>query len=384
MKSARCRLAAAALLTLAVRAAAERIDDSDLSRPWISAQAAVALPREGHVDGGVIVFPLIPIEAATAPAASGSIGGRLALDDRNGTPHPARLSKVRLVGPGSPGAWTLTDENGAFLLNGAQPGVAYKIRVRLDNTRWAFRGGGGQAYEWEAGPFDAGSDAGVLSPAPGTQNAKLGVLHLTYLDAFDFLSRTATTAWWKAPLTVVWPAGSDYFDPGAWAIHITDPQAWDVVLHELGHAVMEGAIDARTSGGPHKIDACYSAGLAWSEGWATFFAGVVRLSADDPDAKFEFLVPRRAPIRIENVPADVCLGPSNEWRVAAGLWDLYDRHEDVGDRVALPFSALWAGVTGGVTASIGDAWTLVAKGLDPLARRAGEDAMISNSLLAPR
>ena len=156
------------------------------------------------------------------------------------------------------------------------------------------------------------------------------------------------------------------------------------MLHELGHAVMAGAMDARTSGGSHKIDECYSAGLAWSEGWATYFAGVVRLSPDDADAKFEFLVPRRAPIRLENVPADVCRGPNNEWRVAAGLWDLTDRHQDAGDVISLPFKTVWTGFTSGVTSNIGDAWTLVAKSLDPLARRASEDAMIMNSLIPAR
>jgi hypothetical protein len=372
------RLALAALLLVPAAGAAARgrIDDSDFSRPLISIKAAAALPREGRAEGSAFVFPLVT--GGTSAAAPGTVSGRLLLADRAGALHPARLAKVRL----GAGAWTPVAADGAFVLTGA--GAANKITVSLDNPRWAFRSDSGQAYEWEAGPFAAGTSAGDLSPAPGTENAKLGVLHLTYLEALDFLSREATADWWKAPLTVVWPGGSDYFEPGAWTLHLTDPLAWDVVLHELGHAVMDGAMDARTSGGSHKIDECYSEGLAWSEGWATFFAGAVRLSPDDPDAKFEFLVPRRAPIRIENVPADVCRGPSSEWRVAAGLWDLYDRHPDAGDDVALPFRTLWAGVTGGVTASALDAWTLTAKTLDPLARRAGEDAMIGNSLLPPR
>jgi hypothetical protein len=154
--------------------------------------------------------------------------------------------------------------------------------------------------------------------------------------------------------------------------------------NELGHAVMDGAMDAHTSGGSHKIDECYSAGLAWSEGWASFFSAAVNLSPDDADAKFEFMVPRRAPIRIENVPADVCKGPTSEWRVFAGLWDLYDRHDDGGDRVALGFAPIWKGVTGGTTSSVVDAWNLIAKDLGPVTRRDGEDAMIWNTLLPAR
>jgi hypothetical protein len=373
---------AAVLLALASGAAArERIDDSDFSRPRLSAKSAAALPNEGRQAPGALVFSM-SASASPATAAFGTIAGRVLLAGRDGALKPARLARVRLAG--ASGAWTAVGPDGGFVLSGARADASNKISVSLDNARWAFRSDRGQAYEWEAGPFAGGADVGALTPAPGTENAKLGILHLTYLDALDFLAREATEDWWKAPLTVVWPGGADYFEPGAWTLHLTDPLAWDVVLHELGHAVMDGAMDARAAGGSHKIDECYSAGLAWSEGWATFFAGAVRLSPDDPDAKFEFLVPRRAPIRLENVPADVCRGPDNEWRVAAGLWDLYDRHPDAGDAVSLPFKTLWAGVTGGVTGSVGDAWALTAKSLDPRALRAGEDAMIANSLMGPR
>lgn len=367
---------AAVLLALASGAAArERIDDSDFSRPELSAKSAVGLATEGRATADSVVFAL-SANAAPAPAAPGTITGRVLLADRAGALKPARLAKVRLAGTS---AWVAVGPDGSFVVTGAG-----KISVKLDNPRWTFRAKGGKSYEWEAGPFAAGTDAGALSPVAGTENAKLGVLHLTYLDALDFLAREATTDWWKKSLSVTWPSDGDYFNPGSWSLHLTDALAWDVVLHELGHAVMDGAMDARAAGGAHKIDECYSAGLAWSEGWATFFAGAVALSPDDADAKFEFLVPRRAPIRLENVPADVCRGPSNEWRVAAGLWDLTDRRADAGDAISLPFRTLWNGFTGGVTGSVGDAWALAAKNLDPLDRRAGEDTLISNSLLPAR
>ena len=367
------RIILAALL-LPAAASAAVIDDSDFSRPAVSIKAAAELPLEGRAEAGALVFPLE--QGAPAAAAPGTVMGKIHLADRAGAVHPARLAKVRL----GTGAWTPVNADGSFSL-AAGPGPL-KLRVSFDNAYWTFESDSGKAYEWEAGPFAGGTDAGSLSPAAGTENAKLGVLHLTYIEAIDFLAREATTGWWKEPLTVVWPGGADYYT--SWTLHLTDPLAWDVVLHELGHAVMAGAMNARGGGGSHKIDECYSQGLAWSEGWATYFAGAVRLSPDDADAKFEFLVPRRAPIRLENVPADVCRGPNNEWRVAAGLWDLTDRNADAGDAISLPFKTVWAGFTGGATGSVGDAWALVAKSLDPLARRAGEDAMSANSLSAPR
>jgi hypothetical protein len=378
------KLAAALVLTLAAGARAAVIDDSDLSKPAISALSGAGLALEGRREGGARVFALEALgPSRISTKAAGAVTGRLILLDRAGAPHPARLAKVRLVGEGASDAWTQAGDDGGFALNAPASG-RFKIRVSLDGPRWNFRSDNGDVYEWESAPVPAGADAGTLSPAAGSENAKLGVLHLTYLEAVDFLSREATISWWKEPLTVVWPGDGDYFSPGQWTLHLTDPQAWDIVLHELGHAVMNGAMDARTAGGAHKIDECYSEGLAWSEGWASFFAAAVRLSPDDADAKFEFMVPRRAPIRVENVPADVCRGSASEWRVFAGLWDLYDRHEDGLDRAALGFGPIWKGVTSGTTSSVLDAYRLIAAGLDPAARLLADDAMIQNTLLPAR
>jgi hypothetical protein len=368
-------LALALLISLAAASHAAGIDDSDFSQPAISAQSAAGLALEGRLERKTRVFQLDALGPSDV-SVKGAVTGRLILLDRAGAPHPGRLAKVSLEG----GAWTQVGDDGRFSLN-APAGGTFKIRVSLDGPRWNFRSDNGDAYEWESAPIAAGSDAGTLMPVAGSENAKLGVLHLTYLEAVDFLTREATIDWWKDPLTVVWPGGSDYFSPGEWTLHLTNPEAWDIVLHELGHAVMNGSMDAHTAGGSHKIDECYSEGLAWGEGWASFFAAAVRLSPDDADAKFEFMVPRRAPIRVENVPADVCQGSASEWRVFSGLWDLYDRHEDGLDKVALGFGPIWKGVTSGSSSSVLDAYKLIAAGLDPATRLLADDAMRQNTLL---
>jgi len=94
-------------------------------------------------------------------------------------------------------------------------------------------------------------------------------------------------------------------------------------------------------GGAHRIDECYSARLAFSEGWASFYSAFTQVASDDPDAKFEFMVARRAPLEIEHVPDDVCEGQTNEWRVYAALWDLYDSYEGDDDQFELPFIHQW-------------------------------------------
>lgn len=363
---------ALALSFLAVGArAGGAINDSDLSGGG-SAQSASLLEAEGRAEGGALVFPAA---ASPRPSASASV-----------TARSLRLARARLVGPGASESWTEADAQGRLALSAAGLSGNYRLRLSFDNRYWAFRSKGGESYEWETAPFSlsgAGADLGEIAPAAGSEHAKLAVLHQTYLDALGLLERDGDTDWWKKTLTVNWPGSADFFSPWAWSLDLTNALAWDVVLHELGHAVMHGAMRARAAGGQHKIDECYTEALAWSEGWATFFAASVRLKRGDPDAKFEYLVPRRAPIRLENVPGDVCPGSKNEWRVAAGLWDLHDLHEDGLDRWAAPFGPLWTALRGQTMGSMGDAWELIAKTLSPAERRAAHAALAQNTLLSP-
>jgi len=382
------RLLALAFFLCAAPLRAQTIDDSDLSTRGLPQQALQRLETEGRPGPGLLLFPLRGSGLKSMEGTS-LVVGRMLLANRQGEATPARLARVRLSGAGAPEIWAAVNPSGGFSLKAPEnPSGAYRLRVSLDNQFWTFQKEGGSSYAWESQPFglapDSGLDLGTLMPDSDSENAKLSILHLTFLEAMDFLMREADMVWWKKPLTVYWPEDSDFFSPWGWSLSLTNPLAWDVVLHELGHAVMHGAMRAKPAGGPHKIDECYSRALAWSEGWATFFAAAVRLSRDDPDAKFEFLVPRRAPIRIENVPEDVCQGPSNEWRVAAGLWDLWDIHPDGGDQFSMTFPLLWKSLAGKSTDSLGSAWGLIAQNLNPLEKRDAEEALIQNTLLPPR
>lgn len=156
---------------------------------------------------------------------------------------------------------------------------------------------------------------------------------------------------WQNPISFEWPGQGDYYQWGT--IHITRGDHWDVVGHELGHAIYDQAHIGLFGGGPHKIDECYSTELALSEGWASYFSAWVSVSLADPDAKFEYMVPRRAPIRFENVPADVCRGQTNEWRVTAFLWDLIDFHVD-SEASQETFARVWKALLGGKARSAQD------------------------------
>lgn len=320
------------LLLLAALAFAQ-VDDSDLSAP--AAKAAADRP--------LVVTPRPPREP-----------GRLTF----ALPRLASLTiDGRPVASGTP----------------APPPGRHEVALTLDNKYWSF----GRRWSAEVTLPSGGADLGTLE-AP----SELAVLHATYLRALDFLDREGDLDWWDQTLTVEWPADGDWFNGWDFSLHISNARAWDVTLHELGHAVMHKAMRAQSAGGSHKIDECYSPALAWSEGWATFFAAAVWLDRADPDAKFEHLVPRRAPVRLENVPEDVCRGQANEWRVAAGFWDLYDTHADHDDNVAFAFKRLWQPLRGRRMDSAASAWELIAAPLNALERRSGQAALAGNTLMA--
>jgi hypothetical protein len=185
------------------------------------------------------------------------------------------------------------------------------------------------------------------------QNSKAG----NVLSIFETVERARTRLaaevgldFWNDRVTLSWPATSTFYDLGE--VNLTHGNQYEVVGHELGHALADlGNINVigpcmgtqcSTGEGYHLIDHCYNKALAFSEGWATFFSAWLYLDPNDSDAKFSQISPRRAPVRVENVPADVCDGPTNEWRVTAFLWSLMARHNN--GKTEYSFAQIWNGL----------------------------------------
>lgn len=167
---------------------------------------------------------------------------------------------------------------------------------------------------------------------------------------------------WTSPIKFVWPGGGDYYNG---EVNITRGDFWDVVGHEMGHAIYDLGGLGVFGGGEHKIDQCYSDAMALSEGWASAFSAWVSVDLRDPDARFEYMVPRRAPIRFENIPADVCKGPKNEWRVTGYFWDLIDFNADHED-AQMMFKFVWDSMFKKNARTMSDVKNLLLqRGLDP-------------------
>lgn len=188
-----------------------------------------------------------------------------------------------------------------------------------------------------------GTENHLIFKSNSPEGELISIWNILFL-AEKFFSNIHRLEFWQKKITVLWPSDGDYFSDGFYTdkVNITQGHHWDVVAHELGHAIYHQAQIGDSVGGAHKIDECYNSPLALSEGWATFFAAWLMLDINHNDPKFEYLVPRRAPIQIENVPQDVCRGVNNEWRVASYLWDVVDAHKDIhGEELQISSERLW-------------------------------------------
>jgi hypothetical protein len=197
-------------------------------------------------------------------------------------------------------------------------------------------------------PCEGATRVGSESKSPLA--SVLGIWTVVY-TAQEKLRNAVGLEFWTRKTPVNYPADGAYYDGST--VNIPNGEEWDVVGHELGHAIFDQARMGRMGGGQHYIDRCYNQTLALSEGWASFFSAFVSVSLDDADARFEFMVPRRAPIQFENIPADVCPGYTNEWRVNGFLWDLVDSHQDP-ETLTETFAAVWNQTTGKMASGLGD------------------------------
>jgi hypothetical protein len=353
-----------------------RTEDLDLwagaSRKQVS--PAVLKQEARQQAGDALVFSTKALATRSHPglrpsAAGPVLTGVLRYPDFQGALIPVANATVHVeaksgLGGAKEVAVALTDAQGRWTaqLPGELLGKSVAATVELGNQRWTI-----DKLRWALPPVSAVgavNDLGEHTLAAGTQNAKAGLIHQVWNRALAAFEREniPTTGWWTSRITTRWPADGNYYSFGT--VSLTDAEWWDVNGHEIGHAIFFAGFNSSSGGGQHKIDECYGADLAWSEGFASFFSAVISIDRADPDAKFEFMVPRRKPIRIENVPADVCSGHTNEWRVGAAMWDLYDSHADGSDEVAIAFSAIWGALvrtgTPGRMADVRDAFRRVA------------------------
>ncbi len=232
-----------------------------------------------------------------------------------------------------------TDEKG-FLqdLNCAK--TTFTLSIPLEAPRYSVTNGSG-SYAITF-PTKCGVHQKIIFDEK-TNNGQAVAIWQTAVKAEKKLFDEIGLDFWKRPIDFIWPAKGDFYDGDS--VNLTLGYQWDVVSHEMGHAIYDRGRIGAFGGGEHYIDRCNDITLSLSEGWASFYAGWLNFALTDPDPGFQYMVPRRAPIKIETIPADVCGKSTNEWRVIGFMWDLIDQHND-GESLSIPFSKLWTDTSG--------------------------------------
>ncbi len=123
--------------------------------------------------------------------------------------------------------------------------------------------------------LDAGTTTVLPVDASGSDGNAFNAYDMA-VAAWEWLA-LRTDAQPRGPLRLQWPSWS-----GSWALgrtaHVADDDGYDdaVILHELGHLVHNAWSDSDSPGGLHWFgDSDQDPRLAFSEGWATAFAGAV-------------------------------------------------------------------------------------------------------------
>lgn len=239
------------------------------------------------------------------------------------------------------GAWSITldGENNKNLT----------VKATLDNQWWSVKPEPSYQYPYsiQIGRLNPGENGLEINVHIDNQNILHQAFYINHVATLGlrFLTTNLIDLKFWQKLQLHWPADGDYYSYLG-NVHLTNGYHWDVVGHEIGHAIYDFASTGEFGGGSHRIDECYHETLAFSEGWASFFSAITQVNSNDPDAKFEFMVPRRAPLEIEHIPEDVCRGDTNEWRVYAALWDIFDGYEGDDDNLQLPFVIQWFAMQG--------------------------------------
>ncbi len=195
-----------------------------------------------------------------------------------------------------------------------------------------------------------------------------------FVDCPPFTVAPKVYAYWTLgldPGQYVGSSGVSYYLPGRNQLFIlggssgnyvtSDTDHFDdtIVLHEYGHFIEDKYAKTNSPGGFHDADSIVDPRLAWSEGWATFFALSVQKSSryiDTSGINFMYLIdhdlePHPSTASPRDIPQRAGEGNFREFSIVRALWDIVDPYtfdsvtvastDGGGDSVDADFKELW-------------------------------------------
>ncbi|MFE0131013.1 hypothetical protein ACFWY6_05430 [Streptomyces sp. NPDC059037] len=319
--------------------------------------------------------------ASTASVTAGTacVTGGWGYTDHTGAARVAPNSQVKVydkdtdsehdllgsVLTGSDGRYRFCFDNA----DGEGGGQDVYVQLATENSRWIVRNGEtGNSYRFTTSVrSEVGSgttaDFGALRPADealmrgieafDTVNAAWNWRPGTCWDARDTNCRRAQVNWAPDSTEGAYYSRQD----NAVSLTAADPDAPMIVLHELGHALMDDVYEddypPTSNCSPHYVRRASSKGCAWSEGFATWFGATV---LKDPTMRWadgstlDLEGPTWGTTGWDN-------GDTVEGRVTGAMIDLADGANESGDSCSEnPAGPLWNTFLDHVSDTFGQYW----------------------------
>jgi hypothetical protein len=347
--------AAKRLVTIAIAPGAEQHPMREAEahvRALAEREAAWRLPEAGATSLRATV---------SAGTVSLTVSGHGAWTDSLGATHGIPFATVQILeddgAQGTVVGTTATDAVGAYAItvsahdNGGV-GAAVAVEVLACSPFAEIRPEGelAQAYRLRSPVYARQTDGAKLTVNLTAGNTQDGETAFSLHHAFVVVGTYAASLAGEPPplIPVLFPTSSTYFGDGAVHALLFDRWDWDVLEHEYAHHVARWRGLDDSHGGPHSgsdnlgaTDKYAGIRLAWTEGWATFFAisaqaalGTAALGI--PNVGDSLYTDTGGGNWGYDLETERGLGEDNEISVQVALWDLFDSADDGVDHITLP------------------------------------------------
>ncbi|WP_331051694.1 ImmA/IrrE family metallo-endopeptidase, partial [Longimicrobium sp.] len=289
--------------------------------------------------------------------------GKKGLDLARPVPRPAAGIRVQVLS--SPGRGILgsafTDSAGAYSIDVPRPvegAVTIRALAQTENTRVTRVR---DRLEWSTSsePFTPGRARTVRRDVMARDSGRVaGAFNIAMVIArANALVRSADPAIKLPRLQVRWDtlhARGTYFDEEDGVAYVNglrtrDSDEYDdhVIAHEYGHFLLSSFSRDDSPAGEHSSGDELDPRLAWSEGWANFFAAAVAQNPEyvDTGARGASQTVLLSMDMEQDVEDEGRPGIWSEHAVSSVLWDWYDEPADGADSLALGFAPLWTAAT---------------------------------------
>jgi len=348
--------------------------DSQLERGDIDA-AAHAAARDDVLSGGatetVALDPSEPELGKARAAAVGTVEGLLQWADRNRILHPIRHATVGVFAEGAtqPLVEGSSGADGRYRISFTAP-ASGRVFIRVYATGPAGTITSpvtGQPQRIMSGAHDVGTSIDLTANIVGRENHTAFSVYDALVSASAYVASVHGVP--LPAVRTVFPAPGSFFDGQQLHLLLADRWDHDVFWHEYGHYVQSRLGTTASPGGSHAVgeslgecpreqvgSPCLAGDaalrLAWSEGWASFFAvsgqralGLAAqgipgvgdlLYTDTEDSTLTY------DMDVNTNP--VAAGEDDELAVQRILYDLVDGPNEPNDQVALGGPVVWSAI----------------------------------------